>query len=312
LSSQRRFCVIAPCRDEEAHLEVSLSTLLGQSERPTRLIVVDDGSTDRTPEILERMLRGVPYATVVQSRKGGRRVLGGGVVQAFDVGLTEVDLDEFDYVCKIDLDLRLPPDYFSRVIDLLARDPHLGTVSGKPYFFDARGERHWEVCGDENSVGMTKIYRVAAFRDIGGLVPEVMWDAIDCHEMRRRGWRAASVHGEGLEFEHMRPMGSSDRSILTGRARHGRGQYFMGTTPEFLLASAVRRLLEPPAVSGSVAMVLGYLRAAFARIPRYGDVGFRRDLRRYQREALVRGKREAALRWEERARESVGQMPESA
>jgi hypothetical protein len=212
----------------------------------------------------------------------------------------------------MDLDLDLPPGYFATMMDLMERDERLGTVSGKPFFRDPDGTVRFEVSGDENSVGMVKLYRVAAFRDIGGLVPEVMWDGIDCHQMRRHGWRAMSTNDSAVAFEHLRPMGSSDRGVLRGRRRHGRGQYFMGSSLAFVLVSGLRRALFPPVVLGSLNIYWGYLWSVLVRAPRYPDRDFRRDLRRYQREALVLGKRRAVRRWEARvepAGASLGVAP---
>ena len=296
----RRYCLVCPCRDEEQYAARTIDSVLAQSEPPALLVVVDDGSTDATPAILADRLGGVDFARVVPSDRGGRRVLGAGVVVAFNRGLAEVDLDEVDYVCKLDLDLDLPPGYFAAMMDLMERDERLGTVSGKPFFTGADGQVHQEISGDENSVGMAKFYRVQAFRDIGGLVPELMWDGIDCHELRRKGWRAMSTADPAVAFEHLRPMGSSDRGVLRGRRRHGQGQWFMGSSLPFVLVSAVRRGLFPPAVTGSANLLWGYVWAAVRRAPRYADAAFRRDLRRYQREALVLGKRRAIARWEAR------------
>ena len=295
-----RYCVITPCRDEEEFAERSIASVLVQTLHPTAWVVVDDGSTDRTPEILRELLADVPWARVVTNPRHGGRVLGSGVVRAFNVGLATVDLDDFDFVCKLDLDLDLPPTYFEDALALMAEDHRLGSVSGKPFFTDSSGRIHLEINGDENSVGMVKLYRTDAFREIGGLVPELMWDGIDCHELRRAGWRVYSTADPRLRFEHLRAMGASDRGILRGRRRHGAGQYFMGTSFAFMLASAVRRMAYPPVVLGSASMLLGYVWAAVRRRPRYADADFRRDLRRYQRESLVLGKGAAVRRWERR------------
>ena len=161
-----------------------------------------------------------------------------------------------------------------------------------------------EVCGDEMSVGMTKFYRVQCFREIGGFVRQVMWDGIDCHRCRMLGWLAESVDDEALRFMHLRPMGSSQQGIWTGRVRSGYGQYFMGTAPLYLLASAVFRLLKHPVLTGSIAMVWGYASSAARRVTRYEDPEFRRFLRRYQYACLRYGKREATRRVNE-AQEAV-------
>ena len=176
---------------------------------------------------------------------------------------------------------------------LAQANPRIGTCSGKPYFRGPHGELISEKCGDENSVGMVKFYRTACFRQIGGFVRELMWDGIDGHRCRMLGWIAASWDDPLLNFEHLRPMGTSDKSWWTGRVRHGTGQYFMGTGPAYMLASCVFRMFHPPILLGSVAMLWGYLRSAIRRRERYSDATFRRFLRRYQWACLFKGKRRA-------------------
>jgi hypothetical protein len=176
-------------------------------------------------------------------------------------------------------------------------DPRLGTTSGKPWFVHPRtGALVPEVCGDEMSVGMTKFYRVVCFREIGGFVRQVMWDGIDCHRARMLGWIAESVDEPPLRFVHLRPMGASQKGIWAGRVRSGFGHYFMGTSPLYFLALVAYRLPKHPVVTGSMAQLWGYLSSAWNRVPRYEDLAFRRFLRRYQRLALLVGKRRATRR----------------
>jgi hypothetical protein len=152
-----------------------------------------------------------------------------------------------------------------------------------------------ETVGDEMSVGASKFYRVACFREIGGFVRQVMWDGIDCHRARMLGWIAEAVDEDALRFLHLRPMGSSEgKGIWSGRVRMGFGQYFMGTAPIFFLASALLRLTKHPVLLGTIAMLWGYFSSAFKRVPRYDDPEFRRFLRRYQYACLLLGKARAA------------------
>jgi len=275
----------------------TLDSVAAQTVPPTRWVVVDDGSTDETPSILAEYSGKLPYLSVVHRPDRGGRSVGPGVIEAFYAGLETVRLDDFEYVCKLDLDLDLPPRYFELLIARMGATPRLGTTSGKPYFTRARdGALVPEVCGDEMSVGMTKFYRTRCFSEIGGFVREVMWDGIDCHRCRLLGWMAESVEADGLRFLHLRPMGSSQKGIWTGRVRSGYGQYFMGTSPLYLIASAAFRLFQHPLLYGSAAMLWGYFSSAARGVPRYNDPAFRRFLRRYQRQCLLRGKREATRR----------------
>jgi poly-beta-1,6-N-acetyl-D-glucosamine synthase len=296
----RRYVLITPCRDEAAFARRTLESVLAQTVRPALWVIVDDGSSDETPAILAGFATRFEFIRVVRRDDRGRRSVGPGVIDAFYAGYETIDLSAFDYLCKLDLDLDLPPRYFELLIERMEAEPRLGTCSGKPYYLGRGGKLISEGCGDETSVGMTKFYRVDCFRQVGGFVHEVMWDGIDCHRCRMFGWIAQSWDDPELRFIHLRPMGSSDRGIITGRTRAGRGQYFMGTGVVYMFASALRQALRPPLGIGGAAMLVGYVSSLVRRAPRYGDLEFRRFLRTYQRDCLFRGKAEATRRLNER------------
>lgn len=273
----------------------TLETVTSQSEPPALWVIVDDGSTDETPEILRDWASRFEYIRIITRADRGSRKVGPGVIDAFYAGYDTITPSEFDFICKLDLDLELPPRYFEILMDKMEADPRLGTCSGKPYML-LGGKQVSEKCGDENSVGMTKFYRVKCFEEIGGFVHQVMWDGIDGHRCRMLGWVAVSYDEPGLRFIHLRPMGSSQRGFITGRLRWGFGQYFMGTSPIYMTASAIFRMTRPPLIVGGMAMWWGYVRSMLARAPRYRDDEFRRFLRRYQRQCLFLGKAEATRR----------------
>lgn len=270
----------------------TLDSVLAQSLRPALWVVVDDGSTDDTPAILQEYAGRHPWIRVVTRRDRGHRSVGPGVIDAFYAGYQTIEPADFEFMCKLDLDLELPPRYFEILMQRMAENPRIATCSGKAYVREdatSKPERH----GDDTALGMTKFYRTACFEKIGGFVREVMWDGIDNHRCRMHGWIACSWDEPDLRFIHLRPMGSSQDSIFVGRMRHGYGQYFMGTGPVFMLASALFRLNQKPYVLGSLAMMWGWLKAALQGKPRYEDKDFRRFLRRYQWRALLLGKRRA-------------------
>lgn len=270
----------------------TLDTVVAQSIQPTKWVIIDDGSSDDTPRILAEYAVRHGWIQIVTRTDRGHRAVGPGVIDAFYAGYATIVPDEFYYLCKLDLDLRLPPRYFEGLMQRMEADPRIATCSGKAYIETEKGlihERH----GDETSIGASKFYRVDCFKEIGGFVREVMWDGIDCHRCRMMGWIACSWDDPELRFVHLRPMGSSQQSIYTGRMRHGYGQYFMGTGFVYMLANAVNRISEKPYVLGSLAMLWGWMRSALLGRPRYEDAAFRRFLRRYQWRALLLGKRRA-------------------
>lgn len=287
-----RYLLISPCRNEAEYMRQTLDSVIAQSVLPAKWVIVDDGSTDETPQILADYAAQYPWIQIVTRKDRGHRAVGPGVIDAFYSGYAAVDPDAFDYLCKLDLDLRLPPRYFEILMERMAANPLIATCSGKAYIEEAGkliDERH----GDETSLGMTKFYRVACFKAIGGFVREVMWDGIDCHRCRMMGWVACSWNEPDLRFVHLRPMGSSQQGVYTGRMRHGYGQYFMGTGFWFMAASALSRVNQSPYVLGSVAMLWGWVKSALQGLPRYPDLEFRKFLRHYQMRALLVGKKRA-------------------
>ena len=320
MSSTGRYVLITPCRNEAAFARQTLDSVTGQTVPPALWVIVDDGSTDQTPDILAEYAQRFDYIRIIRRADRGRRSVGPGVVEAFYVGYQSIAPEAFDYICKLDLDLELPRRYFEILIERMEANPRIGTCSGKPYFRTARATLVSEACGDETSVGMTKFYRVACFLDIGGFVPQVMWDGIDCHRCRMKGWIACSWDEPELRFIHLRPMGSSHHGIWTGRKRHGSGQYFMGATLTYMTASALYRMTRRPFVVGGVGMWWGYVSSMVAGRPRYDDLGFRQFLRDYQWDCLRRGKKKATERiddrqleiWVRREREIKTELPAPA
>lgn len=270
----------------------TLDSVVAQSLQPTLWVIVDDGSTDETPSILQEYAARHPWIRIVTRKDRGHRSVGPGVIDAFYAGYQTITPSDFEFMCKLDLDLELPARYFEILMQRMTDNPKIATCSGKAYVQEGNQlvpERH----GDDTSLGMTKFYRTACFEKIGGFVREVMWDGIDNHRCRMFGWIACSWDEPDLRFIHLRPMGSSQDSIYVGRMRHGYGQYFMGTGLVFMLASAVFRLNQKPYLLGSGAIMWGWLKAALQGKPRYEDLNFRRFLRRYQWRALLLGKRRA-------------------
>ena len=288
----RSYLLISPGRNEAQYMRQTLDSVIAQTVRPALWVIVDDGSTDASPAILAEYAAKHDWIRVITRQDRGVRAVGPGVIDAFYAGYETIRPDDYAYLCKLDLDLNLPPRYFAGLMERMEANPRIATCSGKAYIWEHGrlvNERH----GDETSIGATKFYRVACFKALGGFVREVMWDGIDGHRCRMRGWVACSWDAPQLRFVHLRPMGSSQTGVLTGRMRHGYGQYFMGTGFVYMLANAVNRINEKPYLLGSLAMVWGWIKSAWQGKPRYDEPGFRDFLRRYQGRVLRVGKRRA-------------------
>ncbi len=204
------------------------------------------------------ILRITTLSKLSRATNRGHRSVGPGVIEAFYAGLEMVDLRDYQYLCKLDLDLVMPPRYFEKMIERMDDNLRLGTCSGKAYFrVKNSGMLAPEECSDESSIGAAKFYRVSCFQQIGGFVRQVMWDGIDSHRCRLLGWISFSWDEEEVRFIHLRPMGSSEKGVLTGRMRHGFGQYYMGTRLVYILASTLYRLNKRPYIYWGLGDVLG-------------------------------------------------------
>lgn len=296
----RQYVIVTPVRDEEDFLELTIASVVGQRERPVTWVLVDDGSTDRTPLILVAAAEQHPWIRVVSMPPRTRRILGAGVVQAFNAGLSTIDLTGIDFISKLDADLELHPSYFATLMDRMEQDPRLGIASGEAWVRHADGTESYERGAPEMSIGQAKFYRRSVLEEIGGLAEKLAWDGIDSHEARIRGWRSRRFPDPELRVMTLRPEGASDRSVLRGRRRRGRGQWILGSDPLFMASSALLRIRDEPAVLGSLHTLYGYAAAALTGVQRHGTPAYGTQVRRFQREAMLLGKRRATERFEQR------------
>lgn len=289
-SSKNRIVIISPVRNEGNFLPGILNSMIKQTVKPVEWIIVDDGSSDQTFAFASEAAKLYDWIHVVQRVDRGFRAVGPGVVEAFYYGYQRIHATEYDFICKMDADLELPSRYFETLLTFFEVDPYLGGASGKP-FLEENGELVEERTHDEMVCGQINFYRRECFDDIGGFVREVHWDGIAFHRARMEGWRTRSIRHPDLNYIHKRLMGSSEVGIIQGRMRWGKGQYFMGTHPLFLLAITCYRMMEKPFVLGGLMIFIGYCRAHLASIGRYENQAFRQSLHAWQMERLKLGRR---------------------
>lgn len=289
-----KYVVITPVRDEAEFLPRVIDSMVSQTIRPQEWLVVDDGSTDGTKRILTEAAKRHHWIKVHHKPNRGMRSVGPGVVEAVYYGLDLLESQDYDYIAKMDGDIEFQPDYVETLLSYFNNDPYLGSASGK-VFLPVGDKLVEERTSDEMTVGAFNFYRRETFEAIDGFTREVMWDGIAFHEARINGWRTGSIADPKLNIIHKRLMGSSHKSILHGRLRWGRGQYFMGTHPLYILAITAYRALERPFIIGGLSILAGYIGSALKKARRYGDDNFRKSLHAWQMERLKLGKRLEAI-----------------
>jgi glycosyltransferase involved in cell wall biosynthesis len=277
--------IISPVRDEAQFVRKTLDAMLAQTVQPQEWLFVDDGSTDDTRSIIESYANEHPWIRVISRDNRGFRQLGSGVIAAFNFGRAKLENQDYRYIAKLDGDMSFPPKYLEVMLAKLESDPQLAAVSGK-VFRPKKGGFVEEFIIDEMVAGQFKLYKRAAFDDIGGFTQTILWDGIDIHRCRMKGYRTLSFRYEDARLIHHRLMGSSDSSVFKGRVRLGRGIWFMGYHPLYAIASGLFRMHERPYVIGGLIIVANYFYAAMRREPQFEDRAFISELRRWQLQRL--------------------------
>jgi len=270
--------IVMPAHNEAALIGRTLQSIVDQTEPPDRLIVVDDGSTDATAEIVRGFMRDNPWIEMIPGgqRGTGRRYR---VVEVFNHGYERIRHEPASYVSKIDADLIFPRDYFERLLRVMDADPSIGAAGGALDEVGANGRHHRLRMPDNHVPGPIKTIRKSVFEEMHGFVPMLGWDIIDLVKIRSLGYQTVCI--PDLVVTHQRQTAAAT-GILKGNVRMGHGAYVIGTHPLFALGRAAYRMFEPPYVLAGLALGYGYFRSWFKRAEQMPDAGLIRALRAEQ------------------------------
>jgi glycosyltransferase involved in cell wall biosynthesis len=281
-----RVALVSPLWNEEATLEQLAQGVEGQTLPPVAWVLVDDGSTDSTAAVAERISRRLDFASVVTHRVNGPYAADvGSPAAAFNRGLATLDRSSTDYdvVIKIDADVQINPTFVELVGDAFSRDSRLGVAAGEMYVAGRRKIRR-DKPGGKHTRGATKAYSREFLGALGGAVPESLgWDTIDEVTAELRGFNVQTVLG--AEAVQVRRMGATT-GICRGRIRAGRTAHLLGYPIWAIVARSLRRLFEPPVVAGSACLLYGYARARIRREPRAAPPDVVKHIRKSQMQRL--------------------------
>ncbi|SRR5579883_323712 len=276
-----RIVAITPARDEAALLPGLISSMISQSHRPERWIVIDDGSADRTAEIIDSAAKAYPWIEPHHLPRNRPRAAGGeSVIMQF---LPASEWQTWDFLLRLDADLSFAPDFIEKLLIEFQLDPKLG-VAG-PILLERDGPSWRPIKVPTFHVrGAAKMYSRQCFSAIGGLQPGLGWDTID--ELQAMMFGFHSRHFPHIYAYHHRPQGSAN-SLWRARLAAGRAAYYAGYSPLFLFARAMSHLFTPPRVLGTVAMLIGYFEGFVKRAPRAASPELVRFVRRQQLRRLL-------------------------
>ncbi len=271
-SQPMQYALITPARNEEAHLEATIRSVVAQTVRPLKWVIVDDGSTDRTGEIAARYAARHDWMEVLRRPEHQDRQFAA-KAHAFNAGFQRLEQAPYDIVGNLDADITFEPDYFQFLLAQFAGNPRLG-VAGTPFVedFDQPG-RHTYAHPNANLThvsGACQLFRKECFAQVGGYIPvkggAIDWIAVTTARMK--GWQTRTFT-EKVCFHHRKlGTGTGANYPLQTRFHYGKKAYFVGGHPLWECSRGIFQMRGRPYLLAGAAFVLGYLWAAATRTRR--------------------------------------------
>ena len=262
-----KYILITAARNEELFITKTLDSVVTQTALPGRWIIIDDGSTDRTAEIVESYTKRHPWIQLLRRPRRVDRNFAG-KVQAVTAGLDQARSLEFEIIGNLDADISFEPDYMEFLLQRLSEDGELG-VAGTPFTQDGGYDSARDSFeGDNYVAGPCQLFRYRCFQEIGGYVPNpaggVDWIAV--MTARMKGWKVRAFPEK--RFHHYRTMGTAGRGALGALFSYGEKDYYLGGSPLWQLFRVAYRMGKKPILLGGLALLLGYVWAALRRANR--------------------------------------------
>jgi glycosyltransferase involved in cell wall biosynthesis len=259
------YVLVSPARNEAAFIETTIESVMRQTHRPIKWVIVSDGSTDGTDAIVEKHAAANPWIELVQMPARRERHFAG-KVQAFNAGYASVKDLPYDVIASLDADISFDNEYFAFLLAKLAADSALGLV-GTP--FQDRGSIYdYRFVSIEHVSGACQVFRRECFEEIGGYTPMKGGgiDHVAVITARMRGWKTRTFT-EKICVHH-RQIGSAERGVLSARFNAGALDYALGGHPAWEVFRTAYQMTKPPLFVGGAALLTGYLWALVSRAER--------------------------------------------
>ena len=272
--------------NEDKLIEATIRSIVAQTVRPARWIIVSDGSTDKTDEIVQRYAAEYDFIRLDRITEDHPRNFAA-QVNAINRGLSRMDGVEYAFEGNLDADITLDPEYFASLLEKFRQDPALGLGGGSICERCPDGEFRARPFNSVSSVAHAcQLFRRECFAAIGGSYPVLPYGGPDTYAesmARMKGWRVATF--SDLKVFHHRPTGSAG-GVLRGCFRQGKMDYSLGTLPLFEFLKLSRRLSSPPRVIGALTRLAGFLDSYWHREKRAVPDDFLLHFRDEQRQRI--------------------------
>jgi poly-beta-1,6-N-acetyl-D-glucosamine synthase len=271
------YVLITPARNEAQFIGLTLKSVVAQTVRPCKWVIVSDGSTDGTDEIVDRYIEKHPWIELVRMPERKERHFAGKVL-AFNAGYERVKFVPYEVIASLDADISFDEDYIEFLLTKMSGDPRLGLV-GTPFLDSQKESYDYRFVSIEHVSGACQVFRRQCFEEIGGYVPVKGGgvDHIAVITSRMKGWKTRAFPERVCT--HHRDMGTAERRSVMARFRFGMQDYALGGHPLWEIFRTVYQMRNRPFVLGGLMVGCGYFWAMLRRAPRpvsWELVAFRR------------------------------------
>ncbi|HEY8037337.1 MAG TPA: glycosyltransferase family 2 protein [Methylobacter sp.] len=260
-----QYVLITPARNEEAFIGQTIESVVAQTVLPAKWVIVSDGSTDRTDDIVKQYTAKYNWIQLVRMPERTERHFAGKVL-AFNAGYEQVQGLKYDIVGSLDADISFDPEYFEFLLGQFARNTKLG-VAGTP-FREGTTQYDYRFSRKEHVSGACQLFRRECFESIGGYVP-IKAGAIDLTAVvtaRMKDWKTETFTDKFCL--HHRKMGTAKANIVIATFKSGYGDYQMGVHPLWQIARSTYQMTRQPFILGGLLLLTGYFWAMFKRSPK--------------------------------------------
>jgi len=277
------YVLITPARNEEAFIEKTIQSVMSQTFLPNKWVIVSDGSTDQTDQIVSKYLTNNPWIELLRMPEHGDRHFAA-KVKCFNAGYQKVKDTPYDIIGNLDADITFEENYFEFLLSKFQEHPSLG-VAGTPFIEEGK-HYDYRFTNIDHVSGACQLFRRKCFEDIGGYVPikggGIDWVAVTTARMK--GWQTRTFTGKTCH--HHRKMGTGRVSAIMSWFRQGRKDYFLGNHPLWEIFRTIYQMTKKPIVIGGVLLILGYVWSAITRMSKPIPTELQRFIRREQMRRL--------------------------
>jgi glycosyltransferase involved in cell wall biosynthesis len=264
-SEKLAYVLVTPARNEEAFIELTIKSVIAQTVLPLRWVIVSDGSTDNTDEIVTTYASRYEWIELLRMPERTERHFGG-KVDAFDEGYERARNLKYYIIGNLDADISFEKDYFAFLLDKFGENPRLG-VGGTP-FVEGGSQYNYRYTSIEHVSGACQLFRRECFESIGGYRPFKKGgvDLVAVTMARMHGWETRTFSEK--HCIHHRKMGAAKYVPLYSRFRDGQKDYTFGAHPLWEAFRVLYQMSKKPYVFGGIALFWGYVLSALCKIER--------------------------------------------